>query len=99
MAQVKIFWKGDHGEVIPSNFQAKHEEAVSWTATGSAAAVKFTNKDVFGMDELIIGEGMTETVKVMPKAYARAVKDHLERGIDIRVAPPLARDNRPDAVF
>ena len=38
-------------------------------------------------------------VKVMPKAYARAVKDHLERGIDIRVAPPQARGDCAGAAF
>jgi hypothetical protein len=70
VAQVKILWKGDHGEVIPTNFRAKHEEAVSWTAVGSSAAVKFTSKEVFGVDELLIAEGATETVKVLPKAPA-----------------------------
>jgi hypothetical protein len=70
MAQVKILRKGDHGEVIRTNFQAKYEETVSWSAAGSAAAVKFTNRDVFGMDELIIQDGATETVKVLPKAPA-----------------------------
>jgi hypothetical protein len=68
MAQVKIFWKGDHGEVIPTSFQAKHEETVSWSATGSAAAIKFTNKEIFGVDELVVPEGETKTVKVLPKA-------------------------------
>jgi len=68
MAQVKIFWKGDHGEVVPTNFKAKHEEGVDWSATGSAAAVKFTNKDVFGVDELIIPEDGMKTLKVLPKA-------------------------------
>jgi hypothetical protein len=70
MVKVKIYWKGDHGEVIPSNFNAAHEEAVEWSAFGSAAAVKFTNKDVFGMDELIIPEGQTKTAKIQPKAPA-----------------------------
>ena len=52
---------------MPTNFQAKHAESVSWTAIGSAAAVKFTSGEIFGMDELII-PGSTKTVEVMPKA-------------------------------
>jgi hypothetical protein len=68
MAQVKIYWKDDHGEVIPTNFKAEHEEAVEWFAFGSSAAVKFTSKEIFGVDEIVIPEGGSRTVKVLPKA-------------------------------
>jgi plastocyanin len=68
MVQVTISWKGDHGEVVPSNFRAQPEEEVRWTAEGSAVDIEFTKIEVFGTEKLTVPAGQTRSLEVEPDA-------------------------------